>query len=238
MNLLVANYKMNGDRQFFLSAQEKLNNLRQKGAKLVLCPPFCYLADFNVKTAKLGCQDISADGEGKSTGQISAKMLKDLGVGYAIVGHSERRALGETDALIAKKVKTACENKIIPIVCVGENEKSEKQSAIKNQVKIALSLADKKAEIVFAYEPVWAIGTGDTPTVKHIDRAIKIIKDECAKLGFNCKVLYGGSVNEKNYSEFLLSTADGFLLGGVSLKTDKLIEIIQGVARRRKNIKT
>lgn len=234
MNLLVANYKMNGDRQFFLSAAEKLNNLRQKGAKLVLCPPFCYLADFNEKTATLGCQDISADSEGKSTGQISAKMLKDFGVKYAIVGHSERRALGETDALVAKKVKAACDNKIVPIVCVGEIEKNEKQSAIKKQVKIALSLIDKKAEIVFAYEPVWAIGTGDTPTVKHIDRAIKIIRDECTKLGFDCKVLYGGSVNEKNYNEFLLSTADGFLIGGISLKTDKLIEIVKGVARSKK----
>lgn len=233
MFLLVANYKMNGDKKFFLSANEKLNNLRAKGAKLVLCPPFCYLADLNLKTAKLGCQDISAEGEGKSTGQISAKMLKDFGVEYAIVGHSERRAMGETDMFVAKKVKAATNSKIIPIVCVGESEKNEKQSNIKNQVKIALSLADKNAEIVFAYEPVWAIGTGDTPTVKHIDRAIKIVKDECAKHGFNCKVLYGGSVNEKNFREFLSSSADGFLLGGVSLKIDKFIEIAKGVNSKK-----
>lgn len=229
MFLLVANYKMNGDKKFFLSAVEQLNKLRQKDAKIVLCPPFCYLSCFNLKSAKLGCQDLSADGEGKSTGQISAKMLKDLGVEYALVGHSERRAIGETDELVAKKVKVASENKIIPIVCVGENAKNEKQTAIKNQVKIALSQASMNAEIVFAYEPVWTIGTGDTPTVKHIDRAIKIVKDECAKHGFNCKVLYGGSVNEKNYIEFLSSTADGFLLGGVSLKIDKFIEIFKGV---------
>ncbi len=231
MQLIVANYKMNGDKQFYLSAASKLNNLRVKGAKLVLCPPFCYLADFKLKTAKLGCQDISADAEGKSTGQISAKMLKDFGVEYSIVGHSERRAMGEGEGLVARKVKMATDNKIIPIVCVGENEKSEKQSLIKTQVKTALSLANKSAEIVFAYEPVWAIGTGDTPTVKHIDSAIKIVKNECAKNGFSCKVLYGGSVNEKNFSEFLSSSADGFLLGGVSLKLDKFIEIVKGVKK-------
>ena len=231
MFLLVANFKMNGDKQFYLSAVQKLNSLRQKGTELVLCPPFCYLAFFSLKSAKLGCQDISAEKDGKSTGQTSAKMLKDFNVQYAIVGHSERRALGETDQLVARKVKAAQENKIVPIVCVGENEKTASLTSIKNQVKIALSLANKDAEIVFAYEPVWAIGSGDTPTVKHIDRAIKIIKNECAKHHFNCKVLYGGSVNEKNYNEFLSSTADGFLLGGVSLKLDSFVEIINGVSK-------
>lgn len=181
----------------------------------------------------LGGQDISAYSDGKSTGQISAKMLKDLGASYCLVGHSERRALGETDEIIAKKIANALDNKIIPVVCVGENEKTEKQSSIKKQVKTALSLANKNAQIVFAYEPVWAIGTGDTPTVKHIDRAIEIINNQCLKHGFNCKVLYGGSINEKNYTQFLSSKADGFLLGGVSLKIDKFIEIVKGVNLKR-----
>lgn len=228
MFLLVANYKTNGDKQFYLSAFKKLNKIKAKGTKLVLCPPFCYLPLFNVNAACLGSQDICSEENGKSTGQISAKMLKEFGVKFCLVGHSERRKLGETDEFVALKVKNAVENQIVPIVCVGENV-GEKQSVIKNQVKIALTFVKPSAEILFAYEPVWAIGTGNTPTTRHVNKAVETIKKECSKLGFDCKILYGGSINGKNYKEFLNCHIDGFLLGAVSLKTDEFIEIVKGI---------
>ncbi len=229
--LVVANYKMNGNAKFYATVQEKLNSLRVKGTKIVLCPPFVYLSIFKKSVHfALASQDISLAADSKSTGQISAQMLKEFNVQYCLIGHSERREIGETDAMVAKKVENACQNGIIPIICVGEKSKADKQSGIANQVKKALESVGKQ-EIVFAYEPVWAIGTGETPSCSHINRAAKIIRDNCKKLGYECKVLYGGSVNEKNYSKFLPCEIDGFLIGGASKNIDEFINIVKGCVR-------
>lgn len=228
--LIVANYKMNGDKKFYSSVQAKLNKLKVKDTELVLCPPFLYLSTFKIKNKKvfLGSQDISNVSTGKSTGQIAPKMLKEFGVKYSIIGHSERRSIGESETLIAQKVKTACDNGLIPIVCVGESSKTSKLDVLKTQVESVLDLINDK-KIVFAYEPVWAIGTGQIPTVKRINNAIKNIKKLAKEKGFDVKVLYGGSVDESNYKELLKADLDGFLLGGVSLNVEKFISIIKGI---------
>lgn len=226
--LFVANYKMNGDKNFYQKVNKVINKLKIADT-VVLCPPFVYMPFFKIKNKNvlLGTQDIANVENKKSTGQISAKMLNEFGYKYAIIGHSERREIGETDSQIAKKVKYSQENNIIPIVCVGEKSKSSNVDIVKDQVEIALSLA-VEGEVVFAYEPIWAIGSGEIPTIEKIDEVIKLIKATAKNNGFDVKVLYGGSVNLTNHKELKESLADGFLMGGVSLKLDEFISIIKG----------
>ena len=166
--------------------------------------------------------------KGKSTGQISGEMLKEFGVEYSIIGHSERRTLGETDELVASKVKLAFENGIEPIICVGGKTKQVKESFLKNQIQTALSQVKNK-KVIFAYEPLWAIGSGLVPSVDNINTACKIIKETCEGLGFIPVVLYGGSVDDNNYKELIKANIDGFLVGGTSLKLDKFINLVKGV---------
>ena len=226
--LLVANYKMNGNTNFYQEVNKVVNNVILKDT-VVLCPPFVYMPFFNLtnKNVYLGSQDITDEENTKSTGQISPKMLNEFNVRYSIVGHSERRENGETDTMIANKVLVAQTNNIVPIVCVGEKTKTAKLDVLINQVKSALSKAEKK-EIVFAYEPIWAIGSGEIPTVEKINYALDIIKTTAIDFGFKVKVLYGGSVNASNYKELLKSNADGFLMGGVSNKIEEFLKIVKG----------
>ena len=228
MKLLVANYKMNGNKSFYQKVSEIINNLKLKDT-VVLCPPFVYMPFLNLNNENLflGSQDISNVDNSKSTGQISAKMLKEFNTKYAIIGHSERRAVGEDETVIAEKVKMAQMNEIVPIVCVGEKTKTASLDIVAQQVKSALSIAID-SEIVFAYEPVWAIGSGEQPTVQIISKVLKLIKDTAKELGFNVKVLYGGSVNASNYKEVSKSGVDGFLMGGVSNKIEEFVKILKG----------
>ena len=228
--IVVANYKMNGDKNFYLNVQKRLNKLNVKDTDVVLCPPFVYLPFFKTKNKKLslGCQDIANVQKGKSTGQTSAEMLNEFGVRYSIVGHSERKALGETDEQIANKVKVCFDNAIEPIVCIGGKTKQVKESFLKNQIESALSFVQGK-RVIFAYEPLWAIGSGLVPTVENINTASKIIKDTCTERGFVPVVLYGGSVDDNNYKELIKANIDGFLVGGTSLKVDKFINLVKGV---------
>ena len=226
--LLVANYKMNGNVNFYKQVTKQVNKLKSSDT-VVLCPPFVYMPflKINNKNVEIGSQDISCFDNTKSTGQISAKMLKEFNVSFAIIGHSERREIGETNELIADKVKISVENNLTPIICVGEQSKTASLNILEKQVSVALSKISS-ADIVFAYEPVWAIGSGEKPTVAQINKAINIIKSTAKKQGFNVKVLYGGSVNVKNYKEILTSNADGLLMGGVSLKIDEFLQIVEG----------
>ena len=226
--IFVANYKMNGNKEFYLKVNKIFNKLKVRDT-IVLCPPFVYMPFFKIKNknVSLGSQDISQIENKKSTGQISGKMLNEFGVKYCLIGHSERREIGESDHMVALKVKYAQEHNLIPIVCVGEKTKTAKLDVVTEQVNLALSGAINK-EVIFAYEPVWAIGTGEQPTVKKIDKVLNLIKLTAKEQGFNVKVLYGGSVNLSNYSEVKKSKADGFLMGGVSLKINEFIKIIKG----------
>jgi len=226
---IVANYKMNGDARFFKSATKKMNTVKAKDTKIILCPPFVYLPNIKTKSFELGSQNISFVENNKNTGEISAKMLNEFNVKYSIIGHSERRKIGETDDMVALKVKNAIDNNIVPIVCVGEEKKSSGLHLVIEQVQSAIKFCKTQDLLIFAYEPVWAIGTGEVPTSKKIDSVIKKIKKVLIDNNLTPICLYGGSVNEKNFKELNTDMVDGFLLGGVSLKTDKLIEIIKGV---------
>ena len=224
--MVVANYKMNGDRKFYSRVLKVVNKYNKKDTKIILCPPFVYIPFMKLKSANLGAQDISSTVNNKSTGQIGPSMLKEFGVKYTLVGHSERRAEGETDETVAMKVKTAVSHDLVPIICVGEEKKGDKIDIVSTQVEKALSLVDK-GEIIFAYEPVWAIGSGIQPTTKQINKAISTIKKVASKSGHEVKVLYGGSVNGNNFSEIVKTDADGYLLGGVSNRLDEFASILK-----------
>ena len=180
---------------------------------VVVAPPFPFLeavADTLIK-AKLGAQDLFWESSGEFTGEVSAKELKNIGVSHVIVGHSERRhKLGETDEVIAKKMKAALESGLIPVLCVGETkeekENGNRQLVIERQLNSALSqfkILPLKFEFLIAYEPVWAIGTGDPETPEHASETIAFIKSVVSRqLSVAAKVLYGGSVDSKNLGDF------------------------------------
>lgn len=228
--LVVANYKMNGNINFYKRINKVVNKLKVKDTNIILCPPFVYMPFFKLKNKNvfLGAQDVSMNDDDKSTGQICGKMLKEFNVKYCIVGHKERRELGETSEIVATKVKMAQIEDIVPIICVGEQTKTTNLNVLVGQVESALGKAENK-ELIFVYEPIWAIGTGKQPSKTKINKALKIIKDTAKKCGFNVLVLYGGSVNKTNIKEVSKCEADGVLLGGVSLKIDEFVEICKGV---------
>lgn len=224
--LFVANYKMNGDKIFFRSVNA-LNKVKLKDTTLVLCPPFVYMRELKAKRFSLGAQDVCESLNTKPTGEIGIEMLSDLNIEYVIVGHSDRRKLGENNVQIANKAKIACQHNITPIVCVGEEKYRSSIEDIAEQVRVIFK--EVHGDVIFAYEPIWAIGTGKIPTLSKINRAIELIKSIACEFGKECRVLYGGSVNLSNYQELLKSDADGFLVGGLSLKLDNFIKVLQGV---------
>lgn len=221
---LVCNFKMNTvDLKNYFSKISKYENY-------IVCPNYIQIKEAlaNKKGIKVGAQNVCETEEKAFTGETSVSMLKEIGVNFCIVGHSERRyKLGETDESVAKKIDLLLSNKITPILCVGETEKSDFKTAwqfIKKQLK---SVVNKK--VVVAYEPVFSIGTGNIPTVEHISKICESIK----KYVKNDCVLYGGSFNEKNCEEIIkINSVDGALIGGAGLKVDamnKVIDIIKEV---------
>jgi len=220
--------------------------INKKG--IVICPPFVFLSSVskNLKAgssklkATLGAQDISPESQGSFTGEISPSMLKNLGVKYAIIGHSERRMLGEINYLINRKIKTALKSGITPIVCVGEPHRDPQMKYLgfmKRQITETfkgLSPKDFK-KIIIAYEPVWAIGKSaerEATPEESQEMAIfikKVLSDHFGRGSVkNLKILYGGSVNEKNAKEFLTcGGVQGLLVGRVSLDQKKFNEIIK-----------
>ena len=239
--LIAGNWKMNGS----LAANEALlaalaHGLSGKPAcDVALCVPAPYLAQvqsLKVAAVDLGAQDVSAQTSGAFTGEVSAAMLKDFGARYAIVGHSERRQLhGETDALVADKAQAALAAGITPIVCVGETlaerEAGRTEEVVKRQLAAVIHTNGHCiSEIVLAYEPVWAIGTGKTAApeeaqaVHAVLRAqLKAATDQSARI----KILYGGSMNPANAASLLSQPdIDGGLIGGASLKAADFLSII------------
>lgn len=187
-------------------------------ADVVICPPFVYLP--LLKGMTLGSQNISAESKGAFTSQISAAQLKDLGVEYVIIGHSEsRKYLHETDEEINKKIAAAVEAGLKPVLCVGENEGEDKNAVLEKQL-VGIS------GVIIAYEPIWAIGTGKNCGIEETKTTVELIKkilgDETVK------VLYGGSVKEENSADYLKNGGvDGLLVGGASLKPEEFIKIVE-----------
>ena len=224
--IIALNNKSNLTKIEFDEYQEKLSSIKSISSKLILCPSSTYLALYNLCNIELGAQNVSKYEIGAHTGEIAASQLASLNVKYCIVGHSERRQeQNETSEDTNKKIKNLFSKNIIPILCVGET-KEEKENdktipLIKKQLEIAIKdlSEDEKNNIIIAYEPIWSIGTGLIPTIEDIEEVLSLIK----KILPNAKCLYGGSANDENIDYLKMSKLiDGYLLGGLSLKPEKL----------------
>lgn len=211
--------------------------------EVLICAPYTMLKDL-VEEAKgtnikIGAENMHYEESGAFTGEISPLMLKEIGVNYVIIGHSERRQyFNETDETVNKKLKKAIEHNIKPIVCVGESldqrEAGETKKVCEVQIKGAFEgiSADDAKDIVIAYEPIWAIGTGKTATSKEANEVIMFIREVIKELyndevSEKVRIQYGGSVKPNNVEEIMNeSDIDGALVGGASLKADSFVELV------------
>lgn len=239
--LIAGNWKMNGS----LAANEALLAALAHGLStrpacdVAVCVPAPYFAQvqaLKLAVIEMGSQDVSAEASGAYTGEVSASMLKDFGVRYAIVGHSERRQHhGENDALVADKAKAALAAGMTPIVCLGETlaerEAGRTEEVVKRQLAAVIHTNGHCiSEVVLAYEPVWAIGTGKTASPEEAQAVHAVLRaqlnaatDQSARV----KILYGGSMNAANAARLLNQPdIDGGLIGGASLKAKDFLSII------------
>ncbi|MBQ2640003.1 MAG: triosephosphate isomerase [Bacilli bacterium] len=227
--LVVLNNKCNLDYEEFINYNQELNSI-STNIKLVLCPSMLYVSLFKSDKIILGSQKVDIFDMGAYTGCVNAKQLKSLGVKYSLVGHSEvRKYKNITRDEINKKIKKLLEEGITPIYCIGETQEERNNNTYKELLKedILESLKDltneEKKKVIVAYEPVWSIGTGNIPKCYEINEVVGIIKEELP----NNRILYGGSVNEENINFFNTNcNLDGYLLGGVSLKINKLQKLL------------
>ncbi len=244
--IIIGNWKMN---PLSLKDAEKLFGgvarevSRTKKTEIVICSPFIYLDKLTkIRTSKikLGAQDAFWGDVGAFTGEVSAEMIYSIGARYVILGHSERRALGETNILVNKKIKGALASGLRPILCVGESSRDgnhEYFNFVKNQLEECLAGISKNliAKIIIAYEPIWAISTTpdrrDATSRDSLEMSIfirKILSDRFGKDSANTRILYGGSVNEKDAGEFLSEGGiDGLLAGKASLDVKKFSQIVK-----------
>ena len=238
----VANWKMFGGIKSLNSLGKviKFSKLSKKFKfKLIYCPPYTLLSPFIKKIKKsqisLGAQNCHyISDSGAYTGSISPEMLKSLGVKYVILGHSESRSDGDTDYIINRKVRSCNKKKLKIIFCIGETLKEKRNGlthkVLKKQISKGLEGVKNINNILFAYEPVWSIGTGVIPKLPTLRNDINILKSFISKKfkKKNIKILYGGSVNSNNIKDLKdISTLDGFLVGGASQNAKKFIDIVR-----------
>lgn len=232
------------------SARKLLENITDKVTRspdnvdILVCPPSISITEAKSLTRdtdiQVGVQHVHYEGEGAFTGEISTAMVREANATHVIVGHSERRQyFGETDATVNKRVKKVIGDELVPIICVGESleqrQKERHHSVVLNQVKAALNgvKTESARDIVIAYEPVWAIGTGETATPEQAREMHKLIRDDLKEkfnedVAENVQIVYGGSMKPHNAEELLgQSDVDGGLIGGASLKADSFSEIIK-----------
>ncbi len=233
-SFFVANWKLNGNFKFIDQFVEDIKLIKSNSKCVVLCPTSIHLDYISRKNKNffVGCQNVSNHEQGAFTGEISPIALKELNIDFCIVGHSERRQFSkETNEEINLKSSTLIKNQIIPIICIGETfeerEKGLTNEILDKQIKEGVSNLSNQDNTIIAYEPVWAIGTGLTPSLEEIDRTHKFIRT-CAKRFNKFKILYGGSVKDENAKEIIaLPNVDGALIGGASLKSEEFKNIIQ-----------
>ena len=236
--IIAGNWKMNMLPNEAMKFIEDLAPLvKETENEVILCVPytdlFYALLTVQGTNIKIGAQNMHFEEKGAYTGEVSGKMLKSINVEYVIIGHSERRQyFNETDETVNKKIKAAFENGLKPIVCVGETleerEAGKTVEKITKQTELALEgLTKEQVEnTIIAYEPIWAIGTGITPTKDEVEDVLKEIK----KVYQKNKLIYGGSLNQENIVEFKTSyLIDGYLLGGLSLKPQELKDFISKI---------
>jgi triosephosphate isomerase len=251
--IIAGNWKMNKLRkeaQELAEAIVKGIGAEKNLPEILMFPPYTSLdvvaSAVKNSPAKFGAQNVDHHDSGAYTGEISAKMLLDVGCSHVLIGHSERRQYyGETNQSVPLKVKAALDNGLIPVVCVGElldeRENNLTDPVVKRQAGAALQglSQDEVAKVIIAYEPVWAIGTGKTCEAPEAARVISVIRNslkqflEDKDLSERIPVLYGGSMNAKNADELMAQDQiDGGLIGGASLKADEFLSIIKSASKR------
>ena len=236
--LVAGNWKMNGDKALVEQMQKQFAGANLENMDVVICPPFPYLGLFDGKL-KLGSQNISQFDSGAHTGEVSVAMLNEFNCQYTIVGHSERRADNyESNELVALKVEQVLKADLTPILCIGEPESVRENgelfefiAAQLNAVLAKVGISDF-ANIVLAYEPIWAIGTGKTASPAQAQEVHAFIREHLAKQDVNIAaaiiILYGGSVKGNNAQElFSQVDVDGGLIGGASLDPEEFLSICQ-----------
>ena len=242
---VIGNWKMNGsfasNADWIKTVCRGMEQGMPAGRKYVVCAPAPYLSqcgdlirDCSLAFLSLGAQDASAYSAGAYTGDVAAAMLKELNCAYVIVGHSERRTdCGETDAVVRAKAEAAWRAGLMPVVCIGETlterEAGRTLTVLETQLKGSVPAGATAARLVVAYEPVWAIGTGKTPTTAEVAAAHAHIRRVLSGLVPDAnavRLLYGGSVKGSNAGELLaVGDVDGALVGGASLKADEFLAI-------------
>lgn len=245
--IIAANWKMNLTTNESLNLiDEILDSSSPDSSEIIFFPASISLNAVSIKLKDsgfgVGIQNIHHEANGAFTGEVSAQMVKDLDVQYAIIGHSERRQFFlETDSQINAKINNALIAGLCPVVCFGETfeqrEAGNTFDILKKQLMSACNNIDRKLDkFIVAYEPVWAIGTGRSASLKQVQDAHKFI-DSILKTLFdvNIPILYGGSVNAENASEmYNIKNVDGFLIGGASLKSNSFCQIIKNITKNTK----
>ena len=243
--LVIGNWKLNpnclSDAQKLIEGISKKYTVKE-GVTVAVAPPFVYLTEVAKKIGRkpifLAAQNVSTEPLGPFTGEVSAAQLRDLRVEYVIVGHSERRTMGETDEQVQKKMLLALKYKLTPVVCIGERERDGQgnfYTFVEKQVKSLTSVlsATEIKKIVLAYEPIWAIGTGKTATAADVKEMQLFLFTALTKIydkatAQKVTLLYGGSVKPDNAKELHKEGGmNGFLVGGASLKADDFLAIIK-----------
>ena len=246
--IIVGNWKMNPTSlsealRVFKAVKktaERLNSIH-----IVICPPFLYIPKLisssrTISPVGIGAQDVFFEQQGANTGEISPVMLKDMRVTHVIVGHSERRSMGESDETIAKKVEAVLETGIHPILCVGESERDPHAlylDILKNQIKNSLAKTPKKLinQLIIAYEPVWAIGAKEAMDPAVIEETTIFIRKTLSDIfgydnALKTPVLYGGSINFRNAPDIITrGKVDGLLVGRESVNVPGFIELLKSI---------
>jgi triosephosphate isomerase (TIM) len=244
--LIVGNWKMNPSS--LVDSKKLLRKISQKVSKIkkatvVVCPPSLFLlglkGDYKGSKISFGLQNISSEKAGAYTGEVSANMLSKAGGKFVILGHSERRAMGETDDTISKKIKLALSENLTPVICIGEkvrDTQGEYLLFLKTQISETLSSVSKRdlSKIIIAYEPVWAIGEGSRAmTPRDVHETVLFLRKTLSdiygkKEAMETKFLYGGSVDFSNARAIMIDgDVDGFLVGRASLDADTFVRIIE-----------
>lgn len=237
---VVANWKMNMSLK---KTVQFLNNFQcnTNESNVVICPPFPLLYPMNIALknnlgVQLGAQNVHSEDNGAHTGEVSTEMLQEVGCHYVLIGHSERRIAGESDEDVQEKVEQVLQKGMYPIVCVGENSKEFKQGRtnhiVKRQIEAALKNVADISNVLIAYEPVWAIGTGQSATPKQAEAVHQTIRQVMQHMhgpvAQMIPILYGGSVNEDNAKSLAAyENIDGVLVGGASLEANSFQSIIR-----------
>ncbi|MBU1203038.1 triose-phosphate isomerase [Patescibacteria group bacterium] len=240
--IIIANWKMNLGFNQSIDTAKELHLLLEKNdigdkKQVVICPSFLSIYDLSKVLSgsmiALGAQDVFYEAKGAFTGEVSSENLHQAGCQFVIVGHSERRAMGETDEEVGKKTRAVLQYDMTPIVCVGEKldqrKKAQTEEVISNQVKKALSEVEPGQYFILAYEPVWAIstsGSGQTITASEAAKQIELIKNAIPNHLRDFDIIYGGSVNASTVKDFTKNFA-GVLVGSASLEAKGFFELIK-----------